>query len=142
MGGSQSREGLDLSDSSDYEDEEDEDQYDDAQDDGDRHQPKPPQTSSGAQTLDELDSKLKALKLKYPNPPTPNFANAVKLYLHVGGNTPKAKWVVSDKLTSYKFVKNDEDCDDESGRGGENYWVLKVGSKIRAGVSLENYAIL
>ncbi|XP_057494914.1 protein CYPRO4-like [Actinidia eriantha] len=137
MGASQSREGLDLSDSSDYENEEDEDQYDDAQDDGDRHQPKPPQTSSGTETLDELDSKLKALKLKYPNTQNPNFANAVKLYLHVGGNTPKAKWVVSDKLTSYKFVKIDEDCDDESGRGGENYWVLKVGSKIRARVSTD-----
>ncbi|GFS40004.1 vacuolar import/degradation, Vid27-related protein [Actinidia rufa] len=132
MGGPQSREGLNLSDSSDYKADDEKDQYDNAQDDDDRHQPKQPHISSGTKTLDELDSKL-----KYPNPRKPNLANAVKLYLHVGGNTPKAKWVVSNKFISYKFVKNDEDCDDESSRGGDNYWVLKVGSKIRAGVSTD-----
>ncbi|KAL7206535.1 hypothetical protein ACSBR2_019281 [Camellia fascicularis] len=145
MGGSQSREGLDLSDYEDDDEEEEhsEDQYDDAQDhDDDRHQSKP-QTSSGSKTLDDLDSKLKALKLKYPSPQNPNSKYSVKLYLHVGGNTPKAKWVVSDKLTSYQFVKKNNDYDDDddeedgSGRGGENYWVLKVGLKIRARVSTD-----
>ncbi|KAL7236605.1 hypothetical protein ACSBR1_019825 [Camellia fascicularis] len=145
MGGSQSREGLDLSDYEDDDEEEEhsEDQYDDAQDhDDDRHQSKP-QTSSGSKTLDDLDSKLKALKLKYPSPQNPNSKYSVKLYLHVGGNTPKAKWVVSDKLTSYQFVKKNHDYDDDddeedgSGRGGENYWVLKVGLKIRARVSTD-----
>ncbi|KAI8025568.1 Protein CYPRO4 [Camellia lanceoleosa] len=145
MGGSQSREGLDLSDYEDDDEEEEhsEDQYDDAQDhDDDRHQSKP-QTSSGSKTLDDLDSKLKALKLKYPSSQNPNSKYSVKLYLHVGGNTPKAKWVVSDKLTSYQFVKKNDDYDDEeeeedgSGRGGENYWVLKVGLKIRARVSTD-----
>ncbi|KAL6953908.1 Protein cypro4 [Sarracenia purpurea var. burkii] len=141
MGGSQSREDLGLSDSSDYEDDDEqrEDQYDDAQDQDTRQQSKP-QSSSGEKTLDELDAKLKELKLKYPSQ-NPNLKNAVKLYLHVGGNTPKAKWIVSDKLTSYKFVKNDDededDDDDESGGGGENYWVLKVASKIRARVSTD-----
>lgn len=145
MGGSQSREGLDLSDYEDDDEEEEEhseDQYDNAQDhDDDRHQSKP-QTSSGSKTLDDLDSKLKALKLKYPSSQNPNSKYSVKLYLHVGGNTPKAKWVVSDKLTSYQFVKKNDDCDDDeeedgSGRGGENYWVLKVGLKIRARVSTD-----
>ena len=43
------------------------------------------------QTLDELDSKVKAIKHKFPNPQNPNFANAVKLYLYISGNTPKVK---------------------------------------------------
>ncbi|CAL5329254.1 hypothetical protein CsSME_00009585 [Camellia sinensis var. sinensis] len=144
MGGSQSREGLDLSDYEDDDEEEEhsEDQNDDAQDhDDDRHQSKP-QTSFGSKTLDDLDSKLKALKLKYPSSQNPNSKYSVKLYLHVGGNTPKAKWVVSDKLTSYQFVKKNDDYDDDeeedgSGRGGENCWVLKVGLKIRARVSTD-----
>ncbi|KAM7482508.1 hypothetical protein LguiB_007091 [Lonicera macranthoides] len=141
MGASQSREGLDLSDSDDYESESDEqntttsessEQYEDAQ------------SSSSNKTLDEVDAKLKALKLKYPSQQNPNLKNAVKLYLHVGGNTPKAKWVVADKLTSYKFIKtttidthNGATDDDEDDFGGEGFWVLKVGSKIRARVSTD-----
>lgn len=144
MGGSHSREGLDLSDSDDYEDrdeqseeEEEEDEYQDAQEE---HK-KPPINS-----VDDLDSKLKALKLKYSSVENPNLKNAVKLYLHIGGNTPKAKWIVSEKITSYKFVKvrkiedvdydelDDDDDDDESSEG---FWILKVGSKIRARVSVD-----
>ncbi|KAM0970312.1 hypothetical protein FF1_018415 [Malus domestica] len=30
-------------------------------------------------------------------PPTAQGWNAIKLYLHVGGNTPNAKWIVSEK---------------------------------------------
>ncbi|CBI32416.3 unnamed protein product, partial [Vitis vinifera] len=87
MGGSHSREGLDLSDSSDDEvEEEEEEQYDD----------------------------LKDLKLKYPSQ-SPDLPNAVKLYLHIGGNAPKAKWIVSEKIAFYSLV----------------------GSKIRARVSTE-----
>ncbi|XP_034682051.1 protein CYPRO4-like [Vitis riparia] len=149
MGGSHSREGLDLSDSSDDEvEEEEEEQYDDVSD----H----PTSSSGTQrktltptsisaSLDEVDAKLKALKLKYPSQ-SPDLPNAVKLYLHIGGNTPKAKWIVSEKIAFYSLVKTckmdggDEDEDDGEGGGGsgsELFWVLKVGSKIRARVSTE-----
>lgn len=148
MGGSHSREGLDLSDSSDDEVEEEEEQYDDVSD----H----PTSSSGTQrktltptsisaSLDEVDAKLKDLKLKYPSQ-SPDLPNAVKLYLHIGGNTPKAKWIVSEKIAFYSLVKTckmdggDEDEDDGEGGGGsgsELLWVLKVGSKIRAGVSTE-----
>lgn len=149
MGGSHSREGLDLSDSSDDEvEEEEEEQYDDVSD----H----PTSSSGTQrktltptsisaSLDEVDAKLKDLKLKYPSQ-SPDLPNAVKLYLHIGGNTPKAKWIVSEKIAFYSLVKTckmdgaDEDEDDGEGGGGsgsELFWVLKVGSKIRARVSTE-----
>ncbi|KAE9609357.1 hypothetical protein Lal_00020569 [Lupinus albus] len=95
-------------------------------------------------SLDDVESKLKALKLKYSSSTITN-PNAVKLYLHVGGNTPKAKWVTSEKLTSFSFVKtnsvNDEDENEEEEeeevRDSENFWVLKVGSKIRSRVSVE-----
>lgn len=128
MGASHSREGDDLSDYSDDDDDEEEEeeqqdhshQYDDATD----------QQIPNPKTLAEIDTKLKSLKLRYSSQnPNPNLSkNAVKLYLHVGGNTPKAKWIVSDKFTSYEFEKNDE---------GENYWVLKVGGKISAGISTD-----
>ncbi|XP_027112481.1 protein CYPRO4 [Coffea eugenioides] len=151
MGASQSREGLELSDSeSEYDDddkgeEESEDQYEDAAA-GDRTPTKTSSSRSGSITLDEVDSRLKSLKLRYPaSAPSPVSENAVKLYLHIGGNTPKAKWVVSDKLTFYKFIKtskidksggdHEEDWEEES--EGEGFWVLKVGKKVRARVSTD-----
>ncbi|KAK6159343.1 hypothetical protein DH2020_006657 [Rehmannia glutinosa] len=149
MGGSQSREGLELSDS-EYsdEDEEEKEEEQDSEDYADAED-RTPQVS--AKTLDDVDSRLQALKLKYPknsapspSPRKPNvdLRNAVKLYLHIGGNTPKAKWVVSEKLSFYKFVKmlkiDSEDVydGDELGRG-EGFWVLKVGKKIKGRVSTE-----
>ncbi|KAH0732211.1 hypothetical protein KY289_003399 [Solanum tuberosum] len=146
MGASHSREGLELSDESDYEDDEgstrteSEEQYEDAADDHASMRTPPVSTK----TLDELDSKLKALKLKYGSPETPtNLRNAVKLYLHVGGNTPKAKWIISQKLTYYEFVKtlqiggDDEDDYESSSGGDEGFWVLKVGKKIKVRVSTD-----
>ncbi|XP_014501680.1 protein CYPRO4 [Vigna radiata var. radiata] len=139
MGSSHSRE--DLLDSSDSEQEEEE-AYQDAHGGSSERPPKTLSTSS----LDDVEAKLKALKLKYSSSSTPAVKNAVKLYLHVGGNTPKAKWVISDKLTTYSFVKthsnadtddeNDDTDDDESSRE-QPFWVMKVGSKIRAKVGPE-----
>lgn len=147
MGGSQSREGLELSDSSDYEDDDDyenesEDRYEDAPED---QRTKQPSSHISSKTIDDVDSRLKALKLKYPSSVS---KNAVKLYLHVGGNTPKAKWIISEKLTSYKFIKtsifdaaggSEDDFEDESDVGSpkDGFWVLKVGKKIRAKVSTD-----
>ncbi|KAK7252041.1 hypothetical protein RIF29_35732 [Crotalaria pallida] len=134
MGTSQSREGLEVTDSdSDYE-EEKEDQneqehYEDAQ-----------TTTAPKNNLDEIDARLKSLKLKYNNSQTtPPPVNAVKLYLHIGGNTPNAKWTLSDKHTSYAFLKNDRDEDQNDDDDGESgaFYVLKVGSKVRARVSTE-----
>lgn len=146
MGGSQSREGLELSDSEYSEEEEEENEEQDSENYADAED-RTPQVST--KTLDEVDSRLQALKLKYPkssspSPQKPNvdLRNAVKLYLHIGGNTPKAKWVVSEKLSSYKFVKklkiDDEDDGDEDELGrGEGFWVLKVGKKINVRVSTD-----
>ncbi|XP_010270005.1 PREDICTED: protein CYPRO4 [Nelumbo nucifera] len=141
MGGSHSREDLETSDE-DEEEEENEEEYQDAEEEGEERQ----QRSSGNKgktltSLDEVDAKLKALKLKYPSH-NPTLKNAVKLYLHVGGNTPKAKWITSEKLTSYSFVKTSriDDCSDEDGESdhdGESWWVLKVSSKVRAKVATE-----
>ncbi|KAL2455338.1 Vacuolar import/degradation [Forsythia ovata] len=148
MGGSHSREGLELSDS-EYsgEDESEEEGSSENYADAEDHIPKRT-TQVSAETLDTIDSRLQSLKLKYPKQPsssplTPNakLKNAVKLYLHIGGNTPKAKWVVSEKMTFYKFVKkignDDGDEDDEGLDSREGFWVLKVGEKIKARVSTD-----
>ncbi|EYU37679.1 hypothetical protein ABFS82_02G034400 [Erythranthe guttata] len=146
MGGSQSREGLELSDSEYSDDDREEQEEQDSEDYADAED-RTPKVSS--KTLDEVESRLQALKLKYPKSASPpprkpnsDLRNAVKLYLHIGGNTPKAKWVVSEKLCSYKFVKklkidDEDDYDaDELGRG-EGFWALKVGRKIKVRVSTE-----
>lgn len=134
MGASQSREGLDLSDESDYGEEGggSDDEYRDAEEEG-LPAKKPAQVSS--ETLDEVGSKLAALKLKYSSVGSPSSCSkAVKLYLHVGGNTPKAKWVISERFTRYEFVKSSEGDEDEEESG---FWVLKVGKKIAARVSTD-----
>ncbi|XP_059314055.1 protein CYPRO4 [Lycium ferocissimum] len=138
MGASHSREGLELSDyESDYDDDDDVETEEHYQDATENHQT--PQVSN--KTLDDLDSKLKALKLKYASSESPkNLKNAVKLYLHVGGNTPKAKWIISLKLTHYEFVKTlkiEGDSDDDDDCEDEGFWVLKVGNKIRVRVSTD-----
>lgn len=150
MGGAHSREELELSESESEDEtqttkseEEEEDNYEDAKEE--RSNGKSPKIPSSS--IAEIDAKLKALKLKYSNTNTqnPNFKNPVKLYLHIGGNTPKAKWVVSEKLTSYEFMKSskiyrdgsDNEEDEEEGDGDESWWVLKVGSKVRVKVGVE-----
>ncbi|KAK4786631.1 hypothetical protein SAY86_010464 [Trapa natans] len=145
MGTSQSREDVELSDSESEatrtDSEEESENYQDA--DGQSSAERMPKEESA---FDEVEEKLRALKLKYATPPTQNsnVKNPVKLYLHIGGNTPKAKWVISEKLTSYDFVKS---CsadggesgtdEDEEADAGEAWWVLKVGSKVRARVGVE-----
>ncbi|KAB1200753.1 Protein CYPRO4 [Morella rubra] len=128
------------------EEEEEEEQFNDAED-----QQKPQftlSTEAKPKSLDEVDGKLKALKLKYGTSSSPSSSqypssnNSVKLYLHIGGNTPKAKWIVSDKRAYYSFAKtskiDDEDDDEESdGGAGISWWALKVGSKVRARVSTD-----
>ncbi|XP_016569773.2 protein CYPRO4 [Capsicum annuum] len=158
MGANHSREDLELSDSdseseSEYgsdsktrqDEEEDEDNYSDARTTPSSIDRKHPETPS---SLDDVEAKLKALKLKYSNTTTnnnnnnnPTPKNAVKLYVHVGGNSQNSKWVVADKLTVYSFVKsgNANDSDDDENEGNEEnqgngesaWWVLKIGSRVR-----------
>ncbi|XP_030523222.1 protein CYPRO4 [Rhodamnia argentea] len=150
MGGSHSREDLEI-DSSEEDDgdyESDHEKYEDVEEEHRQKEPHRVSSTSGTSqslnSLDEIDAKLKSLRVKYPTAPPPDLQNPVKLYLHIGGNTPKAKWIVSDKLTSYKFMRtsrvdgdgdDDYEEDESVGRGAGSWWVLKVGSKVRVRVS-------
>ncbi|GKV04638.1 hypothetical protein SLEP1_g16777 [Rubroshorea leprosula] len=148
MGGAHSREDLDIPDSDEEEYQEEEETYEDSKDET------PDRSSSGRKTktpssVDEVEARLKALKLKYPstNAANPSLKNTVKLYLFIGGNTPKAKWITSEKLASYSFIKTsningsneEEDGDDSENEDedGECWWVLKVSTKVRVKVGLE-----
>ncbi|KAF3546724.1 hypothetical protein DY000_02010071 [Brassica cretica] len=151
MGAAHSHEDLEIceSDEEEYEEyeerrEEEEDEFVDSRDDtfvpsSSRLRPKRPSSS-----LDDVESKLRALKLKYPSTqqeaPPPSTQTSTKLFRYINGNTPKAKWVTAEKLTSYSFVKTSQgDDDDDRNRDSEKeWWVLKVGrSKIREKVSDE-----
>lgn len=139
MGGSHSREGLELSDSeTDSEEEEEVSEEEEEALEGEKPLNTPinrSQTQTGTPTsISDIDSKLQSLKLKYSpstSSPSPNSSNQVKLYLHTGGTSPSARWNVSEKSTHYSFIQstNGEDNDDSS------HWFLIVGSKVRAIVS-------
>lgn len=144
MGGAHSREDLEISDSDEEEQTDgEEDNYEDAEDNGEGSSERRSKTPP---SIDDVEARLKALKLKYSSAQNPNLKNAVKLYLHIGGKTPKAKWVTSEKLTSYSFLKtsrigsgddDDGEEEDEDGEGEDSWWVLRVSSKIREKVSGE-----
>ncbi|CAA0822139.1 Vacuolar import/degradation- Vid27-related protein [Striga hermonthica] len=150
MGANHSREDLDLSDTDESDSESQETTHQESESEelygtpsshpSDRKRADPKMPSS----LDEVEARLKALKLKYSSNNI-NPKNAVKLYLHVGGHTTTSKWVVSEKLAPYVFVKtnggNEEDDDaggdyseNEGGSDPNSWWVLKIGSKVRAKV--------
>uniref|UniRef100_A0A1J3ITC1 Protein CYPRO4 n=1 Tax=Noccaea caerulescens TaxID=107243 RepID=A0A1J3ITC1_NOCCA len=153
MGQAQSQEDLEIceSDEEEYEQyeegrdgEEEEDKFEDSRDDtlggsssGGRRRPKSPAS------LDDVDAQLRALKLKYASTQeAPSTQNSTRLFRYINGNTPKAKWVTAEKCTAYCFVKTsqgneDEEDEDASGDSDKEWWVLKVGSKIREKVSDE-----
>ncbi|CAN1133469.1 Protein CYPRO4 [Linum perenne] len=146
MGTSQSREGEELSDSDDYHSETED--YEEAEEEEEVHydaveRQETPQTTNSNRTIDEIDTKLKSLKLKYGESGQGGVSGdrRVKLYLHIGGNSPKAKWIVSEKTTSYGFVfKDSSDLEEEGGSsdsGGNSMWFLIVGTKVKARVSTE-----
>ncbi|VFQ77228.1 unnamed protein product [Cuscuta campestris] len=143
MGANHSRADLERLDSESESETESDSQTQDSQPDGgetfeDASTPTSFRPETPDSALDEIDAKLKALKLKYnvgsPHNPAPK--NAVKLYLYVGCNTPKPKWVVSEKLTTYSFFKGPvEEEDDGNEECEENFWwILKIGPKIRVKV--------
>ncbi|KAF6139027.1 hypothetical protein GIB67_010753 [Kingdonia uniflora] len=143
MGASSSREEFETSESETSDAEEEEETQPEEQEDW-RSSSSSTGTNSQTQiktpsSLEDIDARLKALKLKYPSRnPNSNNPNSVKLYLHIGGNTPKAKWIISDKLASYLFLKLNDGDDEEEEEDEENgVWVLKIGSKVRSKVGTE-----
>ncbi|URE01441.1 VID27 cytoplasmic protein [Musa troglodytarum] len=144
MGGSHSREGLELSDCEEEEEEEQEEQEQEA-----AGQPRDRVEAAGRSgealtptaSLDEVDRKLQSLKLKYSNPsPSPQTRSpkdAVKLYLHIGGNAPTARWVISDKLASYAFCRPSLSDDSDGEDNHSSPWFLRIGANVRARVGPE-----
>ncbi|CAL9751575.1 unnamed protein product [Musa acuminata subsp. burmannicoides] len=144
MGGSHSREGLELSDSEEEEEEEQEEQEQET-----AGQPRDRVEAAGrsgealtpAASLDEVDRKLQSLKLKYsspsPSPQTRSPKDALKLYLHIGGSTPTARWVISDKLASYAFCRPSLSDDSDGEDNPSSPWFLRIGAKVRARVGPE-----
>ncbi|KAF0931118.1 hypothetical protein E2562_002477 [Oryza meyeriana var. granulata] len=114
MGGSHSREDLDLTSSDEEED--DDEEYDAHTATSAGRQDDILRTSTPS-SLEFLDAKLKALDLKYQAP------NAAKLYLHVGGASPSARWVPAERRATYAFVDKAGDSDGAS----SSRWVLEVG---------------
>ncbi|XP_062221741.1 protein CYPRO4-like [Phragmites australis] len=120
MGGSHSREDLDLTSS---------DEEEDYEEDYDARSPiSEPAASAGQRdddllrgatpsSLEALDTKLRSLDLKYQRP------TAAKLYLHVGGASPSARWVPAERRATYDFVDKAGASDDAS----SPRWVLEVG---------------
>ncbi|KAJ6692532.1 VACUOLAR IMPORT AND DEGRADATION PROTEIN 27 [Salix purpurea] len=132
MGTSQSREGQELSDTeSEYQSEEEEEEihYDAVE-----RQETPQATSSSKNKLDEIDSRLKSLKLKYPSNSQTTLNPAVTRQM-LNGFSP-----INSLLSN--FIKSNGPDDsgsdhDEKGGDGNSFWVLKVGSKVKARVSTE-----
>lgn len=102
--------------------------------------------SPSAGKASPLDLKMGSLSLNMVTPPAPfNGAQKAKLYHHMGGNTPKAQWVVADKVVGWDFVRDGDeeegDGDDEDpwllqSNGGEGFrsWILRIGRHVRARV--------
>ncbi|XP_074343281.1 protein CYPRO4 [Apium graveolens] len=140
MGGSQSREGLDLSDyESDSDSQSDVSAVDDYHD---------AVADVSSKTLENIDTKLQKLKIKESQTLEKRRENAVKLYLHVGGSTAQGKWIVAEKLTYYSISKTNrkevEEVEelgeselDELCGGRDEFWVLRVGSKVRGRIGIE-----
>ncbi|XP_021738487.1 protein CYPRO4-like [Chenopodium quinoa] len=147
MGAANSREGLELSDSDEYderdsegEEEEDYDTSEEHQDEGNLSHGGKTATTPSSSSLDDVEARLKALKLKYSTPASGSSRkNAVKLYKHVGGGTADSKWKTAESATSYSFVKTrgEDEEEEEEEEEGDLYWELRVGSKIRARVSTD-----
>ncbi|KAJ8459232.1 hypothetical protein OPV22_032158 [Ensete ventricosum] len=141
MAGSHSREVSGLSDS----DEEEGEAQQQQDQEGTGH--RSGETLTRTCSLDDVDRKLQSLKLDYTKPyssPSPSSQNSspknsVKLYLHVGGNSPTARWVVSDKLASWAFFRpslsGESDGEDESPFSSP--WFLGVGAKFRVRIAPE-----
>ncbi|CAL1410784.1 unnamed protein product [Linum trigynum] len=155
MGAAHSHGDLELSDSdSEYQEEGEEAsyKYNDATEETPEKSSSTERRPRTPSSVDDVEARLRALKLKYPTASKnqkSNLQNEVKLYVHHGANTAKAKWVCSEKLASYSFLKTSKvggvrggeddngEEESESESEGEGWWVLKVSSKVRVKVDAE-----
>ncbi|XP_074308557.1 protein CYPRO4-like [Silene latifolia] len=150
MGAGQSRGDLDLPESdSDYSDDERENDNNSTSDTESDKFTTPPPHSSASFDVDDIDSRLKALKLKYgASTAQKTFSSngkktAIKLYRHVGGVSADSKWtlVKDPHCSSFRFIKqkdgdeNEEDDDDEEEKETSGSWELRVGSMVKSTVS-------
>jgi hypothetical protein len=129
MGGSHSREDVDLTSS---------DEEEEFEDDYDARSPIAEAAASAGQrdddllrtatpsSLEAIDAKLRSLDLKYQRP------TAAKLYLHVGGASPSARWVPAERRATYAFV--DKSSDDAS----SPRWFLEVGPGPRVSAPVDS----
>jgi hypothetical protein len=88
-------------------------------------------TSGATSKLKDADvlTKMGTLSLQTT---TPQPMQRVKLYHHVGGNTPKAHWVVAEKQIGWEFLREEEE--DEEEKRGFKSWLLVVGGRFKARV--------
>ncbi|KAL9241401.1 hypothetical protein vseg_015517 [Gypsophila vaccaria] len=149
MGASQSRGDLDLPDSdNDYSDDENRDKISDNENEDEFSTP-PPHSSSSFD-VEDIESRLKSLKIKYgSNLPSSkgNKPAVIKLYRHVGGVSSDSKWVLQKDVdcSLFRFVKSrendnvdeNEDDDDEDGDLSNVAWELRIGDKVRVRVLAE-----
>ncbi|CAN6327244.1 unnamed protein product, partial [Urochloa humidicola] len=77
-------------------------------------------------SLEAIDAKLRSLNLKYQRP------TAAKLYLHVGGASPSARWMLHERRATYAFVDKASD-DSPSTR-----WFLEIGPGPRVSVPVDS----
>jgi len=129
MGGSHSREDIDLTSS---------DEEKEYEDDYDARSPIAEAAASAGQrdddllrtatpsSLEAIDAKLRSLDLKYQRP------TSAKLYLHVGGASPSAHWVPAERRATYAFVDKSSD-NDSSPR-----WFLEVGPGPRVSAPVDS----
>ncbi|PKA49428.1 Protein CYPRO4 [Apostasia shenzhenica] len=163
MGGSHSREGLELYDADsdpeeDESDQEEEESPTPTAGGGTGRSPAKALTPGASASVGEVGAMLQSLNLKPSNSPSsvapaknPKVKHTVKLYLHTGGSSSAAKWNLFEKHVPFAFVKttstsnpsafdgnsdDEEDVKDELD-GFSPSWFLHIGSTIRAWVGPE-----
>ncbi|KAH7306233.1 hypothetical protein KP509_22G002700 [Ceratopteris richardii] len=94
-----------------------------------------------------LDLKMSSLSLNTGTPLSAlnGLHQTAKLYRYVRGNTPKAQWIVTDKLAVWSFVREGEEDADSANEEDDRYqspdsverfrsWNLCIGKHVKARV--------
>ncbi|CAN6239200.1 unnamed protein product [Urochloa humidicola] len=125
MGGSHSREDIDLTSSDEEEDYDARSPISDPAASAGQRDDDLLRTATPA-SLEAIDAKLRSLDLKYQRP------TAARLYLHVGGASPSARWVLDERRATYAFV--DKASDDSSSTS----WFLEIGPGQRVSAPVDS----